>query len=308
LKFNIKINRGEIFRHFSLKNNELIVMTKDRSIHLYKLNAEKLSYSKPEKIAVLIEPSYDLINVSSLDYFDSSLIKNNKICVTNKNNVIVLFIHSSLLFIDSVSNCVLLQSDIEEKKNNSLQFFLSPTNLTLNRLFNLTAVDSSDNIVALGNLNNLVFISYDFKLNRIRMFKSNEEKNSFQSFVLGKTGFLLGCDQLHGELIGYDLNDKKPFERIHFKVSFSHDLIQTYNISSDCKYVYLIEKRSTLKFYRVSDSKRIAGTQLYCMAKKTTCSDEYICLGMQDKRVISFLIVDPLIPNSSAKIKQLESR
>ena len=181
MKFNIKINRGEIFRHFSLKNNELIVMTKDRSIHLYKLNAEKLSYSKPEKIAVLIEPSYDLVNVSSLDYFDSSLIKNNKICVTNKNNVIVLFIHSSLLFIDSVSNCVLLQSDIEEKKNNSLQLFLSPTNLTLNRLFNLTAVDSSDNIVALGNLNNLVFISYDFKLNRIRMFKSNEEENSFQN-------------------------------------------------------------------------------------------------------------------------------
>jgi len=58
----------------------------------------------------------------------------------------------------------------------------------------------------------------------------------------------------------------------------------------------------------VSDKKRIAATQLYCMAKRTICSDEYICLGMQDKRVISFLIVDPLIPNSSAKIKQLESR
>ena len=29
---------------------------------------------------------------------------------------------------------------------------------------------------------------------------------------------------------------------------------------------------------------------------------------MQDKRVISFLIVDPLVPNSSDKIKSLESR
>ncbi len=135
-------------------------MTEHKSIHLYNLNVEKLSYSKPEKIAVLIEPSYVLVNVSSLDF---NLIKNNKICVTNKNNVIIMFIDSSLIFIDSVNNCVLLQSDIEEKKNNSLQFFLSPTNLTLNRLFDLTAVDSSDSIVALSNLNNLVLISYDFK-------------------------------------------------------------------------------------------------------------------------------------------------
>ena len=143
-------------------------------------------------------------------------------------------------------------------------------------------------------------------MNQIKMF-TTEEKHSFKSFVVGKS-FLLGCDQLHSELIGYDLNDKNPFERIHFKISFQNDLLQTYNLSSDSRYVYLIEWRSNLKFYRVSDNKKIAETHLYCLAKSVTCSDEYICACMQDKRIISLMIVDPLIPDSSAKIRQLESR
>ncbi len=38
--------------------NQRKLIDEHKSIHLYKLNVEKLSYSKPEKIAVLIEPSY----------------------------------------------------------------------------------------------------------------------------------------------------------------------------------------------------------------------------------------------------------
>ena len=160
----------------------------------------------------------------------------------------------------------------------------------------------------MGNLNNLVFVSYDLKLNQVRLFKSQQEKHSFESFVVGKTGLLLAYDRQHSELVGFNLNDKNPLERIHFRISFDKDLIPTFNLSSDSKYVYLIENQFTLKFYRVSDAKKIASTHLYCHVKSITCSDEYISLCMQDKRVISLLIVDPLIPNSSAKIKQLESR
>ena len=130
-----------------MKNNELIFISEDTCIHMYKLNAEKLSLSKPQQIATLVEPSYTLVNVSSLDYFGTKLIKKSNICVTSKSNMIVMFIHSSLIFVDSVSNRLLLQSDIEDKNQNSLQYFLSPTNLTLNRLFHL--------IQALKNQNGL---------------------------------------------------------------------------------------------------------------------------------------------------------
>ena len=218
-----------------------------------------------------------------------------------------MFIHSSIIFIDSKSNQILLESNIENKNNNSRKYFLTPTNLTLNRLLDLTPVDNTDNVVALGNMNNLVLIAYDFNSNRIKIFTSEEEKHKFKSFVIGGD-FLLGCDLLHSELIGYDLNDKNPLDKIHFKIGFNKDLLRTFGLNSNSKYVYLIEKQSTLKFYRVNDGKKIAETHLYCLARSVICSDEYICLCMQDKRIISFLIVDPLIPNSAAKIKQLESR
>jgi hypothetical protein len=189
---------------------------------------------------------------------------------------------------------------------NSRNYFLSPTNLFLNNIFNLNACINSDNIIGQGNLKNILFISYNNNSNKIRIQTTNS-RQSFDSYVLNKN-ILLAYDMNNEQLIGYNLNELKPFNKIEFQINIDKSLIQTFGLSQDCKYVYIIEKRTTLKFYRLIDCKKIAETLLYSLVRDVTCSDEFISLSMQDKRVISFLIVDPLVPNSSDKIKSLESR
>lgn len=234
------------------------------------------------------------------------------ICITNKNNILVVSLDCEVVFTDLNSKSILAQHDINHQNNaKTLKYFLTPTNLALNKLTNLmNASNESDDLVALGNLNNLVFISYDYLKNKIKLYDSYDTSTShYESFVITQN-YLVAYDKLNEQLNGFCLNNvnANPFKVQSLTISISGSILETYGLSSDCKYVYLVVNRNILKFYRWSDNNKIAETKLYNKPTHIACTDEYMALAMQDRKIISFLIVDPLVPNSSEKIKKLDSR
>jgi hypothetical protein len=256
-----------------------------------------------------IEPD-GRIDFSQFALSSSDLLQT--VTVTNKNSILVVSLNNEILFADLNSKNILLQFNIDHQNNtNTLKYFLTPTNLAFNKLNNImNASNGSDDLIGLGNLNNLVFINYEYSKNKVKMYDSNEvNTNQYESFaIINET--LIAYNKLDGQLNGFLLKDvnTNPFKELCFTIAINESVMVTYGLSSDCKYVYLVVDRNTLQFYRWSDNNKIAETKIYNKPTSVACSDEYLALAMQDRRIISFLIVDPLVPNSNDKIKRLESR
>ena len=85
-------------------------------------------------------------------------------------------------------------------------------------------------------------------------------------------------------------------------------LLDLYGLSLNSKYFYIIENKKFLKLFRTSDFKNIGEMVLYYFCDLAICSNDYLSISLQDKKVISFLIVDPKAPDNLKKIKQLKSR
>lgn len=294
----------------------MIILKEDLNkplIHIYKLNITDITKAKKDSIT---EPNHGVIDLSSLFAVsnDVSIIATDNIAITQKSKLIVIYLNTQLLFVELETKNIILCHKINRINVNSVKYFLSPTNLALNKLNNLKSISANtDNLISQGNLNNLILINYDYELKKLRIYKTDdlEPKRMFVSYVLNQL-IVLAYDKLNEELIGFKLNtnDNNPnvFENISFKTSIHKSVIDSFGLSSDNKYVYVIEQKKNLRFFRYEDSKKIAETVVYSRIGNVSCSDEYISLTMQNNRVISFLIVDPLIPDSTEKIKKLESR
>lgn len=262
---------------------------------------------------ILTEPNHGFIDLSDLSVSnDLSLIQTDRVVITHKNKLLAIFLSPQLLIYELETKNLLICHKIDRVNVNSVKYFLSPTNLALNKLSNLSSVsNNTDSIIAQGNLNNLVLVNYDKKLEKLKIFKTDdlEPKRFFNSYVLGSNN-LIAYDILNEELIGFQLNskDSSVFKNISFKISISKSVLDLYGISSDEKYVYIVELNKNLRLFRYEDSKRLGETVMYSKIGNVSCSDEYICMAMQDNRIVSFLIADPMNPKSLEKIRNLESR
>ena len=79
-------------------------------------------------------------------------------------------------------------------------------------------------------------------------------------------------------------------------------------MNSNCEYLYVIINKKQLEFYRMTDFRKIANFPLYSTPRCVICSEEYICMAMSDKKIISFLICDPSKKIPKEKIQKLKSR
>ena len=196
----------------------------------------------------------------------------------------------------------------------TLEYFLSPTNLLPNKLFNLKPIANTNSFIALNNLNDLVYVSYDPIRNEIKLAKATSNHqidDRFESFYLSDRYILANTKT---KVLGFNLSDlikESSFGKYEFKVDLNrNNNLDYYGCSSDLNYVYTIENKKQLRFYRYSDGKKLADIPLYSETSFVTCTNDYICLYMQDKRVISYLICDPNDSegNTMKRIKRLKSR
>ena len=78
--------------------------------------------------------------------------------------------------------------------------------------------------------------------------------------------------------------------------------------SDDCNYIATFEERKFLSIFRLIDGRIIANVSIYNEINSIQMSHYFVVLGMQDRRILSHLLVDPLIKEHEKRILELDSR
>lgn len=196
-----------------------------------------------------------------------SVIENS--CITSSTrNYLVVFAHHSLLYFDTTSGQLVASKDLVGHEIN-LEYFLSPTNLFTNHLTCLTPLANSNNVIALSNLNDLVFIEHinndegtkttTTTSGSLNLVDSNNKHNRFDSFQVNtRVNAALALDKTNQQLVVFDLNVVARKLAFHVKNSilFTIDLNQNsknslgkFGCDPNLDYIYLIEKKKILKIF-----------------------------------------------------------
>jgi len=231
--------------------------------------------------------------------------------ITFKSKFIVLCIEFQLVLIDLAIGQVVLKHTVNNGMN-SLKYFLSPTNLTSSSFVQLEPIAQSDCLVGLDNLKNLNFISYQVQSNSIQTF--NNDWLVVESFKMNEN-LLVAYDKTEKQLVGFDLRNslkakEEPFSKVLFKLSLNRNIsvLNHYGISLDCKSLFTVEENKKLKSYRLSNMTLTGEMMLYSSVGAIVCSDRFVCMTSEDRRVISYMVCDPEDPRSKMNIKKLASR
>ena len=161
----------------------------------------KFSYNQLEiqpTIVDTIKPSS--INLESYVSRSNNLLENP--CeITLKEYYIVLCLESLILIIDTQTQRI-LKHEIDNNKN-TINYFLSPTNISLKSYKNLKSIDKTNNFVAIDNLNNLNYIKYSKSMNSLEVIASSNF--NFTSYRI-KKNLLIAYDSKYEKLKCYNLN------------------------------------------------------------------------------------------------------
>ncbi len=260
--------------------------------------------------------------------FESLILKSagsflDNVCLFSTSNHLALFYDQELFVINTQTGSILLEKNFSVPEIKA-DYFLSPTNLNMNGLFNLTPIQHTTFFLALSNLDQLVAVEL-INLNTtpdIKKFTSHSSIK-FSSFEINKN-VLVAFSKNTNKFIFYDLDRVLKFRSftdkkvIMTEKQFASDSIipeHLYGMSRENKYFYTIENNKMLKFFKVIthnkciELKLVADIYLYCKPRGIICNEEFIGLSMSDFKVIAYLIGDPNnIDETMARIKKLPSR
>ncbi len=263
--------------------------------------------------------------------FDSLVLKSGdllleNVCLFSKSNLLALFYDHQLFVVDTRAGSILLEKNFTMPEI-KVDYFLSPTNLNSNSLFNLTPVENSNCFLALSNLDQLVLVDY---LSRgstlspeLKKIVSNSSSIKFSSYKVNKN-ILVAFSKNANKFVFYELDRLRKFmsfgekKAILAEKQFGPDSIipeHLYGMSRENNYFYTIENNKTLKFFKLAkheqcmEIKLQADIYLYCKPRGIICNEEFIGLSMSDFKLISYLIGDPNnMEQTMARIKKLPSR
>ena len=232
--------------------------------------------------------------------------------ITSHAQMIVLCIESHLIFISIDSKKIVVNHDIS-LETSTLQYFLSPTNPASTTLLKFETIRESDDLIAINNLNKLVYIRHDKASNVIKLISLDRDDFCCKSFQI-KQNYLLAHEANANQLVAYNLdsfkkeNKQNCFRYTAFRIEFKDEDLFQYGMSEDCKYVYALVNIKILRLYRVKDTELIAEFPLYSKPGQILCSSEFVAVTMADRKVISFLICDPLRKDNVERINRLERK
>lgn len=313
-EFIVKIECGNNFKVIKVSNQqipradvELLMLNefKDKGvIEVYKVKYSDLLTKQNTSHPELLSPN----GVISTDlYYSPNGLLQNAFTVTALNNILILFVDSYILFANIEKKRIVKTHKITNQKD-SMKYFLSPTNLTADTFTKIESIMQTNNFIGLDNLNNLNYVTYNVLDDSVKIM--NYDAIEFASFYIYKTQ-LVAYNKIDSKLIGYDLNklgtSKAGFKNPSFVVDLNKNFELTdYGVSTDCAHLFIVENKRKLRFYRMKDMKKRADMTLYCPCIDVICNEEFICLTMEDRRVISYLICDQ--EESLHKVKKLPSR
>lgn len=111
------------------------------------------------------------------------------------------------------------------------------------------------------------------------------------------------------EILVFDLKQLKQIKSFNFplcKIRVKN--AKYFSLSPDCNYLALYETPKFLSLYRLKDSSRCAHVLLYSEINCMIITERFVSLAMKDKRVLSYLIVDPLVSDHEKRVAELPSR
>lgn len=278
----------------------------------YKNDSNKVSIQNISAIKANNKINSININFDNTTIIDSSMIDNS--CITLLSDLITLFYDQNLYFVNSKTGQILKCFNIMQQ-NIDIDFFLCPTNVTIKYFTNYTPIENTDNLLMLDNSGSLHFVSFDTKQTEVKSFKSRNY--IFTSFKVNKN-ILLAHDIKAHKLISFDLktvHNQSSFKSVYFIIDLDCEVIlDKFGLGLDNDYVYFIESRKRLKFYKITSNGSIgiekkAELSLYTDVVCALGSRDFITFSMKDRKMVSFLISDPNDLNKTyERINNLASR
>ena len=309
-EFKFKVECGNKLKVIKVQREatddvELIILnelTGKSAVEVYKIKYSEL-LAKTREYSETLAP-YGVINID-MCYIQDGLL-NNPFTVTSLNDLLILLVDTYILFINLEKKRVIKSHKISNKLD-SMKYFLSPTNLTAETFTTIEPIPKTNNCIALDNLNNLNYVHYNIVDNSIKII--NYDTIEFKSFYVYKN-ILVAYSKANSKLYGYDvskLGNKSSLKETLFVVDLNKSFDLTdYGISTDCVHLFVIENKRNLLFYRLKDMKKTAEMSLYCPCINIICNEEFVCLSMEDRKIITYFICKG--EETLNKIKNLHSR
>jgi hypothetical protein len=104
------------------------------------------------------------------------------------------------------------------------------------------------------------------------------------------------------------LNTNKTIFELHFN-SFDSPVIKMC-IDSNLEYFVYTDANKLIWLYRIKDGIKLSSLSLYAKVLQINFNEnnQYVCLGMEDRRLFCLLLVDQKNPSHHNRIKELKSR
>jgi hypothetical protein len=218
------------------------------------------------------------------------------VAITNLNELILFYHNRHIFLIDSTQKTLIGKHEFDHE----LKFRQnSPLNGS-KTLFH--AIKGKNDLLTLTSSNQLVYI--ECSLDCLVVHQSQMRNANFTQYLI-ESNSLCAYDTNNSKLLCFDISRSKSFDHKLFELSYQDDTLNTFALSPNCDYIATIQNPRILSLYRVKDSTRIAQLPLYSEVNFISLTDEYVALAMQDRRLITYLIVDNLHPS---RIMALQSR
>lgn len=238
--------------------------------------------------------------------FDRKICCQN-LSLTDKSGYLITTFNDWLCFVKNgriVAKESIYQSKID------MDYFLSMTHLSRSAFLRIETVLGTDMAIGIDNLNHLVVIGLNennISQPTVSLKLIRDEKNSpieFQSFYLTPNMITSFAKKERRLLV---LNLKKLIRNnfqvcskvIQFETRVSEEnRLSKYTLSFNEKYLFTIENGKTFKFFELHGESgqggQVFATRLYSRVTcdQIMCSDEFVCLAMQDNRILPLMIID----------------
>jgi hypothetical protein len=293
-------------------NAKLLRSTVDNKFLVISKNLKKYdpiaidSFIFDEKDDKWINSSINNLNNIILKMKLTNIEKENYAGFIFEDKTLVIFYNNELICIDIILGNIQTVKNYNFKSNDD--YFIKSTNLINGEKNIFYQISKTNDFIAINRLKQVVYLS----------LTNNDNFNIDEKILITKTEtpfdkigllrhILFIYSASNNEISVYNLNSKDKFNLI-FQFSFSQTILKFACISDDCEYLATFEEKKILSIFRLKNGKRIAHVPLYNEINSIIMSNYYVVMAMQDKRILSYLLVDPLKSDHSKRISELESR
>ncbi|CAF3962519.1 unnamed protein product [Rotaria sordida] len=305
-----KLNETMILIAVITNNNWLEIYS---SAFLHKKPLFSLHLHSPAKIHGMMNGTFLLLrNTGSLCLIVQQMNANGKIEFNQSNNIQLKIkcsmMFSSLITLNFTENLVVLADNRKSLAIwtiNDIIYIdidLSSVLSSSSRLINITSERTQDLILLY--FDNKYLLSCQIQLDQSKKNGSTQITllNQVDQFCL-KQNCLAAIVNKNNLLHLYSI----PLQVYHKSIQLENQC-EYMCLNESGTYVFTVIKSHTLYMYRINDQQQLAKLFLYDLVASMKADHDFLVLAMNDRRLLTLMIADPIASNLQEKIQTLPSR